>query len=181
MSWIIGFYVISICTVIFTALVEKERKGRFGDVGIYVFFALCPGLNVLGFFACACEIYENPNHAKTVLGKLNLDFNMLDEESRKEMDSSKEQMENAIRAAKRLHTNQKEIIKRKSEKRKLCNKLGLTLEDLETIKTNRESEYLSDEAQTRRIRESMAKTGLTERASWESANQGNGTSGRNAS
>lgn len=63
----------------------------------------------------------------------------LDEESQKELDKAKAEHEKIIKKAKENLKNKKTEIKSKSEKRKICNKLGLTLEDLENIKLNRGS------------------------------------------
>lgn len=115
---------------------NNEREWKDDDIILFI-----PGINFI-FLMTPLFYIVNMENIRTDINKYIASWDLelptfLDEESQRELNESREQMENAIKAAKRLHTNQREIIKRKSEKRKLCNKLGLTLEDLETIKESR--------------------------------------------
>ena len=146
-GWIIGFYIVNICLGIFAYQLNEESKERVPEPGLYIFAALCPGFNILGTLCFILEITEQNKHIPKVLNKMNIPNLFMDEESKKEQDEAREQMETAIRAAKRLYKNKTEIIKRKSEKRKFCYKLGLTLEDLDAIKKSREPKETLGEIQ----------------------------------
>lgn len=105
--------------------------------------AAFPLFNLFGYMVPFFYIvnYDNTRtevnaYLKPILSKI-AGFSFLEEESKEELDKARKELEQTIQEAKLKYIQQKADIKQKSEKRKLCSKLGLTLDDLESIKANR--------------------------------------------
>lgn len=134
-EWIwASVYLISICINLFVSeamkLSENSAYKNFRGFEI-----LIPGINTLSAgLLLAMVIFDGKTRRYIIPTLFNLDVATIDEESRTELDESRRQMRNAIEAARRHHADTKTIVKRKATKKKLCSKLGLTLDDLERIK-----------------------------------------------
>jgi trehalose/maltose hydrolase-like predicted phosphorylase len=139
--WILGLYVLPSLIGALCMLADNKRCGRYKYYEVP--WAFTPGANVIVAIAVIflyLTNYDNQrDNINNYLRSLDLNLGLLDQESQNELDLAKAEYERIIHEAKEKLATAKTKVKVKSKKRKLCNQLGLTLDDLDELKQLRNS------------------------------------------